>query len=126
MTTPRFALLAALSLALAAPLVPALTVRTLAQVPRMNGNPQAQNMANALGLTPAQQKQVTAVGMKAGRQMQALQANPSLTPAARMAKMRGIQQSVRGQMMAILTPAQRTKLMTMVQARRQGQMGGRR
>lgn len=110
MTTPRFALspfalFAALTLALTAPFVPALLVPALAQRP-LHGVPNS----NPNGLTPAQKQQATAIGRKFGQQMQALQANTSLTPAARQAKMHALQQSVRSQLMAIMTPAQRARM----------------
>ena len=124
MTTPNFVRLAALSLALTLPALPA-----PAQVPPpmhgpmggmhgpMSGAPR-QSPAEALGLTDAQKSRMKPILMSAGRQAQAIQQDAKLTPAARMAKMRGLQQSVSAQMTALLTPAQRVKLKAM-QAQRQ-------
>ncbi len=130
MTTPKFALLAALSLALITPLVPAFAQAPGAPMHGPMGGPahgpmggmhsggQRQSPAEALGLTDAQKSRMKPILMSAGRQAQAIQQDAKLTPAARMAKMRGLQQSVSAQMTALLTPAQRVKLKAM-QAQRQ-------
>ena len=115
-----FLSLAGLALALAAPLAPAFAQ---APPPMMHG-PHGGPMADPLALTDAQKARLRPVFMNAGRQMQALQANTSLTPAARMAKMQALQKSARTQMMAILTPAQRAKMQAMIQARAASHPGG--
>ena len=107
--------LAALSLALAAPLAPAFAQAPPPALP-MHG-PHGGQRPNPLGITDAQKARMRPIFMNAGRQYQALQANTSLTPAARMAKMQALQRSTQMQMMAILTPAQRTKVKAMMQAR---------
>ncbi len=114
-----FLSLAALSLALA----PAFAQ---APPPMMHGPAGAHSgrMGDALALTDAQKARLRPVFMNAGRQMQALQANTSLTPAVRMAKMQALQKSARTQMMAILTPAQRAKMQAMIQAHAGSHPGG--
>ena len=106
-------LLAAFSLALAAPLVP-----TQAQMSAPHGA-QMQDPGTALGLTPAQKSKARVLVQKAMQQMQAVNANQSLPPAVRTAKMRAIGQSINTQMMALLTPAQRVKAKAMMMQRAQ-------
>ncbi len=125
MPIPRFALLAALSLTLTAPLVPALAQ---APSPPMHGGGmhggRMRNMGDELGLTAAQKAQMQPILMSAGRQFRAIQANTALTPQARMVKMQALQHTISAQMMALLTPAQRTKLKAMRLAQHQGRPGG--
>ncbi len=138
MKTYTFAVLAACSLALAAPLVPA-----FAQAPPpppmhgpmmggpmhgpmggMRGGGRMKMMADELGLTDAQKAKMQPILMSSRQQMMALRANTTLAPAARMAKMQTMRNTMNAQMMAILTPAQRVKLKAMRQQMRQGQPGG--
>ena len=112
--------MAALSAALAAPLVPAFAQ---APPPMMHSTHGGQ-MPNPLGITDAQKARMRPIFMNAGRQYQALQANTSLSPAARMAKLQALQKSSQMQMMAILTPAQRSKMKAMIQARANMRPGG--
>ncbi len=112
--------LAALSLTLATPLAPA----SAQAPPPMMHRPQGGQMPNPLGLTDAQRARMRPIFMNAGRQYQALQANTSLSPAARMAKLQALQKSSQVQMMAILTPAQRAKMKAMIQARANSHPGG--
>ncbi len=137
MKIPNFAVLAACSLALAAPLAPA-----FAQAPPpmhgpmmggpmhgpmggMRGGGRMKMMADQLGLTDAQKAKMQPIMMSQRQQMMALRANTTLTPAAQMAKMQSIRKASNMQMMAILTPAQRTKLKAMrQQAQSQGRFGG--
>ncbi len=114
MTTPRFALFAVLTCALAAPLVPALTVPTFAQASAPHGD-LMQDPVAALGLSPAQKARGDVLMRKADQQMRVLSANHSLTPAAHRAKMRVIFQGLHTQMMAMLTPAQRVKASALAQ-----------
>ena len=104
---------AAFSLALAAPLIPA-----QAQMPAPHGAPR-QNPETALGLTPAQKAKLTALAQNAQQQILAVNANRSLTPAVRMAKMRAVGQNFTVTMMALLTPAQRAKAKAMMMQRAQ-------
>lgn len=113
-------LFATLSLALTAPLAPA---SAQARPPMMHG-PHNGQMPNPLGITDAQKARMRPIFMNAGRQYQALQANTSLSPAARMAKMQALQKSTQMQMMALLTPAQRTKAQAMAKAMMQSRAAG--
>lgn len=136
MKTFNFAVLAACSLALAAPLAP-----TFAQAPPMHGpmmggpmhgpmggmhgGGRMRMMGDELGLTDAQKAKMQPILMSARQQMMALRTNTTLTPAARMAKMESMRKTMMTQMTAILTPAQRTKLKAMQQqAQSQGRFGG--
>ena len=114
--------LAALSLALAAPFAPAFAQ---APSPMMHGpaSTQSRRMADPLGLTDAQKTRIRPIFMNAGRQMQALQINTTLSPAARMAKMQALQRSTQMQMMAVLTPDQRAKLKSIRQTKREAKEG---
>ncbi len=133
MKTFNFAVLAACSLALTAPLAP-----TFAQAPPppmhgpMMGGPmhgmrggggRMKKMAAELGLTPAQEAKMQPIMMSSRQQMMALRANTTLTPAAQMAKMKSIRKASNMQMMAVLTPAQRIKMKTMRQDQRQARAG---
>ncbi len=132
MKTINFAVLAACSLALAAPLAPA-----FAQGPPPMGGPmhgpmggmrgggggRMKMMADQLGLTDAQKAKMQPIMMSSRQQMMALRTNTTLAPAARMAKMQSLQKATNTQMMAILTPAQRTKLKSMRQEQRQAHAG---
>lgn len=139
MKTYNFAVLAACSLALAAPLAPA-----FAQAPPPMGRPmhgpmggpmggpmmggprgggRMQRMADELGLTDAQKAKMMPILMGQRQQMMALRTNTTLSPAARMAKMQSMRQTMTTKMMAILTPAQRVKLKAMRQQQRQARPG---
>lgn len=127
MKTFKFAVLAACSLALAAPLVP-----TFAQAPPMHGpmggprgGGRMRMMGDELGLTDAQKAKMQPIFMSSRQQMMALRANTTLAPAARMAKMQNMRKTMMTKMMAILTPAQRVKLKAMQQqAQSQGRFSG--
>ena len=112
MTLSRFALPVALFLSIA-PL--------FAQAPPPNApmhgqrGARARAMADSMHFTDAQKAQLRTILVSAGQQVQALQANTSLTQSVRTAKMQAIQQRVRTQMMAILTPAQRAHAQAMAQ-----------
>ena len=130
MKTYNFAVLAACSLALAAPLAPAFS-----QAPPPMGGPmhgpmggmrgggRMKMMADQLGLTDAQKAKMQPILMGSRQQMMALHANTSMTPAVRMAKMQSMRKTMNAQMMAILTPAQRVKLKAMRQQQRQARPG---
>lgn len=136
MKTFNFAVLAACSLALAAPLAP-----TFAQAPPMHGpmmggpmhgpmggmhGGRMRMMGDELGLTDAQKAKMQPILMSSRQQMMALRTNTAMPPAARMAKMQSMRKNMMTKMMAILTPAQRTKLKAMQQqAQSQGRFGGR-
>ena len=138
MKTYNFAVFAACSLALAAPLAP-----TFAQAPPpppmhgpmmggpmhgpmggMHGGGRMRMMGDELGLTDAQKAKMQPILMGSRQQMMALRSNTTLTPAARMAKMQSMRKTMMTKVMAILTPAQRTKLKSMQQAQSQGRFGG--
>ena len=107
--------LAAIALGLAA----ASAAPSLAQAaPGMHGRApgmRANKMAATLGLSGAQTAQMQQVLLGARKQAMAMQANTSLTPQAKQAKMMGLRMSVNKQMMGILTPAQRQKMKAMRQ-----------
>lgn len=131
MKIPNFAILAACSLALTAPLASA-----FAQAPPppmgspmggpmhgrmggMRGGGRMKMMADQLGLTDAQKAKMQPIMMGSRQQMMALRTNTTLTPAARMAKMQSIRKASTTQMMALLTPVQRTKYKAMQQEQHQ-------
>ena len=118
--------LSAFSLALTAPLAPLLAQAPppMMHGPSGHGPYGGGRRRDPLGLTDAQKARMRPIFMSAMQQMQAIQANAALSPAARMAKMQGLQKNVRMQMMAILTPAQRAKAQAMMQARAAGRPGG--
>ena len=109
MEPSAFTLLAALSLVLTAPLVPA-----RAQMPAPHGA-QRQNPETLLGLTPAQKAKLTVLAQNANHQMLTINANQSLDPAIRTAKMRAVGRNSTAQMMTLLTQAQRVKAKAMMQ-----------
>ena len=122
----------ALSLALAAPLVPAFA-QTPPPPPMMHGpmgggygshgGGRMQRMGDTLGLSDAQKSKMMPILMGSRQQMEAIRNNPKLTPNARMAKMMAMRKTSNAQIMAILTPAQRAKMKTMM-AQRPGGFGG--
>ena len=77
-----------------------------------------QKLADALGLTDAQKAQMKPIVQSTGKQAKAIQADTSLTPEAKKAKMMDLRKSMNKQMMAILTPDQRQKLKAMRQQQR--------
>ena len=82
-----------------------------------------QKMADTLGLTDAQKAQMKPILMSAAQQRRALQTDATLTPQAKMDKMKEIGKSANKQMMAILTPAQREKMKAMRQQQRAAKAG---
>ena len=125
MTTPNIAVLAALSLALAAPVVPALAQTPPPATPAHgpHGGGRLKKMADALGLTDAQKAQMKPILMNARQQAQAIKADTTLSDDARKAKLKDLRKSTRMQTMAILTPPQRDKLKAMNQAKRAAKNG---
>lgn len=133
--------LAALSLTLATPLVPAFA-QAPSPPPPMHGpmggpmhgpmgggyggggGGRMKRMGDTLGLTDAQKAKMMPIIMASRPQMEAIRNNPKLTPAARMAKMQAMRKSTDMQMMSILTPAQRVKMKAMMQARASRPGGG--
>lgn len=77
-----------------------------------------QKLAATLGLTDAQKVQMKPILQSAGQQAKAIQADTSLTPQAKQAKMKDLRKSTNQQMMSVLTPDQRQKLKAMRQQRR--------
>ena len=135
MKTYNFAILAACSLALTAPLAPAFAQAPPIHGPMMGGSMHGpmggmhgggrmRMMGDELGLTDAQKAKMQPILMSSRQQMMALRDNSTLTPAVRMAKMQNMRKTMMTKMMAILTPAQRTKLKSMQQAQSQGRFGG--
>lgn len=74
-------------------------------------------MADALGLSDAQKARMQQIMAGAMKQAQAMQANTSLTPQAKQAKMMSLRMNTTKQMMSVLTPAQRQKAKSMRQQR---------
>jgi Spy/CpxP family protein refolding chaperone len=126
--------LASLSLALAAPLVPAFAQAPPPPMHGPMGGPmhggygggggRMNRMGDALGLTDAQKSKMMPIIMATRPQMEAIRNNPKLTPAARLAKMEALRKSTNMKMMAILTPAQRVKVKAMQQGRPGARKGG--
>ncbi len=100
-------------------LAAAVAAPTFAQTPtppgqgRRHGGGRLQKLAESLGLSDAQKAQLRPILQSARQQTKAIQADTTLTPGARQAKMKSLRHSTRRQMLAILTPAQRQKLKTM-------------
>ena len=113
MPTRSLAATAALSLTLVTSLAPAFAQTPPPMMHRPHGGGRMSGMGDTLGLTEAQKSQMMPILMNARQQGMAIRSNPSLTPAARQAKMRALQIGLRSQMMAILTPAQRARAKTM-------------
>lgn len=106
--------LAAVTLGLAAAsVVPAFAQAAPGRAPGMRMN----KVADALGLSDAQKARMQQIAMGARKQAQAMQANTSLTPQAKQAKMMSLRTSTTKQMMMVLTPAQRQKVKAMHQQR---------
>ena len=114
--------LAALSLALTAPLLPAFAQSapppTTAPAHGHRGGRLAK-LADELALTDAQKTQLKPILQDARQQAKAIKDDTTLTPDARKAKMKDLQKSTRSQMLSILTPEQRAKLKSINQAKRQ-------
>jgi len=130
MQKPTFIALAALSLsifslALAAPLVPAFAQTAPPPPPAHGprGGGRLKKLTDELGLTDSQKAQIKPILMGARQQARAIQADTTLTPDAKMAKMKALRKSTRQQTMAILTPDQRAKLKSINQARRAAKAG---
>ena len=121
MQKPTLIALAALSLAFAAPLF-TLPAHAGAQGQKAGGK-RLQKLADDLGLTDAQKAQMKPILMSSRQQMQAIQADTTLTPDARMEKMKALRKSTRQQTMAILTSDQRTKLKAIRQAKHEAKEG---
>ena len=127
MQKPTLFALAALSLALAAPLVPSFA-QTAPPTPPMHsphggGGGRLKKMAEKLGLSDAQKAQMKPILMSNRQQMRAIQADTTLTPDAKTAKIKALRKSTRQQTMAVLTPDQRAKLKSMRQAKRAAKEG---
>lgn len=65
---------------------------------------------SALGLTPDQQARIKSIRETSRKQIAAVRADTTLTPAARQAKVRDILTASREQIRQVLTPEQRSKL----------------
>ena len=122
MQKPNFFVLAALSLALAAPLLstPALAAHG---AHGQKANKRLQKMADELNLTDAQKAQMRPVLQNAQQQSKAIKDDATLTPEDRKAKLKEMRKSTRQQTMAILTPDQQAKLKSIRQAKRQAKQG---
>ncbi len=107
MQKPTFLVLAALSLALTAPVVPA-----FAQFAPGHGHHggRLKKLATELNLTDAQKAQLQPILQSARQQAKAIKDNTTLSADARKSQLKELNKSTRTQMMAILTPAQRAQL----------------
>ncbi|MGI4788672.1 MAG: Spy/CpxP family protein refolding chaperone [Janthinobacterium lividum] len=116
MQKPNFVVLAALSLALIAPLTPAFA-QFAAHAQRKQGA-RLKKLATELNLTDAQKAQMKPILMSARQQSKAIKDNTALSDADRKAQLKDLRKSTRTQMMAVLTPAQRAQLKAIRQANR--------
>ncbi len=119
MQKPTVLVLAALSLALAAPFIslPAQAAHGTHAGKRL------QKLAGELGLTDAQKAQMKPILMGSRQQVRAIQADTTLTPDAKTAKLKALRKSTNRQTMAIMTPDQRAKLKAIRQAKREAKQG---
>ncbi|MGO8672775.1 MAG: hypothetical protein ACLQVD_15600 [Capsulimonadaceae bacterium] len=83
---------------------------SIAAPPTSAPAPVVHPVANPLGLTPDQQKKITALNQQAMSQFAALRNNKSLTTQQQMNQAQQMQADMRVKWMAILTPAQRAKV----------------
>ena len=120
MQKPSLLILAALSLALAAPL---LTLPAHAGAHRQKANKRLQKMAGELSLTDAQKTQLGPVLQSSRQQAKAIKEDTTLSADVRLAKMKELRKSTRQQTMAILTPDQQAKLKSIRQAKRAAKHG---
>ena len=126
MQKPTLILLAALSLALAAPLAPSFAQSApppLMHSPHGGGGGRLKKLASELNLTSAQKAQIKPILKSSRQQMRAIQADTTLTPDAKTAKLRALRKSTRQQTLAILTPDQRAKWKAIRQAKRKAKIG---
>ena len=126
MQKPTLFSLAALCLTLAAPLAPSFAQTAPpapAHGPHGGGGGCLKKLASELNLTDAQKAQMKPILMNNRQQMRAIQADTTLTPDAKMAKMKALRKSTRQQTMAVLTPDQRAKLKSIRQAGRAAKEG---
>lgn len=119
MQKPNFFVLAALSLAFAAPL---LSTPALAAHGQKAGK-RLQKLATELNLTDAQKAQIKPILMSSRQQAKALKNDTTLSPEDRKAKMKELRKSTNMQIMAVLTPDQRTTLKSIRQANRAAKHG---
>jgi Spy/CpxP family protein refolding chaperone len=119
MQKPNIFVLAALSLALAAPL---LSLPAQAAHGQRDGK-RLQKLADELSLTDAQKAQMKPVLQNARQQAKAIKDDTTLSAEDRQAKMKVLRKSTRTQTMAILTPDQRAKLKSIRQAKREAKQG---
>ena len=122
MQKPNILVLAALSLALAAPLL-----STPAQAAHgahgQKAGKRLQKLADELNLTDAQKAQLKPVLQNARQQTKALKDDATLSPEDRQAKLKALRKSTRQQTMAVLSPDQQAKLKSIRKAKREAKQG---
>ena len=118
MQKPNLFVLAALSFALAAPLL-SLPAQAGPGAHGQKAGKRLQKLASDLGLTEAEKAQMKPVLMSSRQQAKAIKDDTTLSADDRQAKMKELRKSTRQQTMAILTPDQRTKLKAIRQAKRE-------
>ena len=125
MQKPNFLVLAALSLALTAPLLtPAFAqFAHTAHAHGQRSGKRLKKLAAELNLTDAQKAQLKPILQSSRQQAEAIKNNATLSEAARKSQLKDLRKSNRSQMLTILTPAQRTQLKAMRQAKRQAKNG---
>jgi Spy/CpxP family protein refolding chaperone len=122
MQKPNILILAALSLALAAPLL-SLPAQAAHGAHGQREGKRLQKLADELSLTDAQKAQMKPVLQDARQQAKAIKEDTTLSSEARQAKIKALRKSTRTQTMAILTPDQRAKLKSIRQAKRAAKQG---
>jgi Spy/CpxP family protein refolding chaperone len=122
MQKPNIFVLAALSLALAAPLL-SLPAQAAHGAHGQREGKRLQKLAGELGLTDAQKAQMKPVLQNARQQAKAIKDDTTLSSADRQAKIKALRKSTRTQTMAILTPDQRATLKSIRQAKRAAKQG---
>ena len=120
MQKPNFLVLAALSLALTAPLSPAFAQFAHANKPGhgQRDGKRLKKMAAELNLTDAQKAQLKPILQSARQQAKAIKDNTALSDADRKSQLKDLRKSTRSQVLPVLTPAQRAQLKAIHQAKR--------
>jgi Spy/CpxP family protein refolding chaperone len=127
MQKPNFLILAALSLALTAPLAPAFAqfapghAHAGARIKKADGR--LKKLGAEIALTDAQKAQLKPILQNGHQQAEAIKNDTSLSADARKAKLKDLKKSTRTQMMAVLTPTQRTQLKAVRKEKRQAKKG---
>ena len=122
MQKPNILVLAALSLALAAPLS-TLPAHAGPGAHGQKAGKRLQKLSSELGLTDAQKAQMKPVLQNSRQQVKAIKDDATLSADDRKAKLKELRKSTRQQTMAILTPDQQAKLKSIRQAKREAKQG---